>query len=653
MERWKTAAPLVLGLLGAAAGGGCVADGPDCADGEHAVGEACVPDVFDQAEMPNTDGALVDVDGNGRLYVRETLLVGLRDPATTREQAAALVAARSGELTGWIPFVGLYRVRFAGAATTADLDARAAALAGDPAVAFAVREPVIEDAGLDVPPRKRDTDLESIAPAASAVDLDTNQTAVVGESGVWAYQRIALSAAWDEIYRVNPETTPVVVALVDGHVDGTTFGSVPLERTDFRVMASYEDDADTVRHGTGVASVIGAPNDGSGMNGVLSGLGCVDYQLAPMTVLASWKVHGVARKALTGSAFFMSVIQAVRVGARVVNISLGSEYDLIGEEVGRAMTAVAAAIFARAPHVLFVIGAGNNDGDTADMFPAGAALTTPNAMAIAASDRDDAPWQIGLGRGTNHDIGSPGATTLAAPGVDVLTTLPDGRLWLAQATSFATPQVSGVAGLLFAIDPRLSGADARLMLVSTADVIADKTISGRRLNAAAAVRRALDGIPEKQRGPGTCRPPELKPAERCEVGASCLFCMSQSKFTLAGLPPPMQSGTFGGTGALRITWSDENHLSFLSLGVAGLGAVSTAEIALQTGAHTSQFGDGTLIDISGIRYWAWDVSGELKLSFRGNTVSGSLMLVGENGSSASAMFTGSFYSSDGTALFCP
>src|SRR5678815_5407728 len=85
-------------------------DWPDCAGDEHVAGGSCVPNVFEQASLPNIDATEVELDANGLGYVRSTLLVGLRDPTTTREAAAAFFASLSGELTGWIPFIGFYRV---------------------------------------------------------------------------------------------------------------------------------------------------------------------------------------------------------------------------------------------------------------------------------------------------------------------------------------------------------------------------------------------------------------------------------------------------------------------------------------------------------------------------------------------------------------
>jgi subtilisin family serine protease len=58
------------------------------------------------------------------------------------------------------------------------------------------------------------------------------------------------------------------------------------------------------------------------------------------------------------------------------------------------------------------------------------------------------------------------------------------------ATSFATPQVSGVAALLLSLDPSLSAVDLKQRIMSSVDplpTLSGRTVSGGRLNAAKAV----------------------------------------------------------------------------------------------------------------------------------------------------------------------
>ncbi|WP_225410708.1 S8 family serine peptidase [Stigmatella hybrida] len=127
---------------------------------------------------------------------------------------------------------------------------------------------------------------------------------------------------------------------------------------------------------------------------------------------------------------------------------------------------------------LFVAAAGNNaiDNDATASYPGNYFLS--NILSVAAHDRDD-----GLA-----DFSSYGQHTvhLAAPGVDILSTVPNGGYASFDGTSMATPHVAGVIGLLKAQDP---GRDWRqlknLVLAGAVSSTAaqGKTLTGRRLRA--------------------------------------------------------------------------------------------------------------------------------------------------------------------------
>jgi subtilisin family serine protease len=73
-------------------------------------------------------------------------------------------------------------------------------------------------------------------------------------------------------------------------------------------------------------------------------------------------------------------------------------------------------------------------------------------MAVAALDRALAPAPFscgGVNRGQDVDI--------AAPGVDVLSSLPGNRYGRLSGTSMATPHVSGVAALIAQSDAKFRG----------------------------------------------------------------------------------------------------------------------------------------------------------------------------------------------------
>ena len=75
---------------------------------------------------------------------------------------------------------------------------------------------------------------------------------------------------------------------------------------------------------------------------------------------------------------------------------------------------------------------------------------------------------------------------MAAPGVGILSTAPDGTYATQNGTSMAAPHVSGAAALVWASVPWAHAAEVRAALLQSVDPVAElqgKVASGGRLNA--------------------------------------------------------------------------------------------------------------------------------------------------------------------------
>jgi thermitase len=239
-------------------------------------------------------------------------------------------------------------------------------------------------------------------------------------------------------------------------------------------VAGDSNPADENGHGTHVAGTIAARRgNGLGVAGVADG-----SRLMALRVLNA-----------DGNGSVAGVIQAygyaAHAGAKVVNLSLGSSVPSRSES-----DAIAAF-----PEMLFVAAAGNGGddgvGDDNDLDPEyPCAYLLPNVVCVAASDNRD-----GLAPFSNYgDL----SVDLAAPGVDILSTLPDGGYGWASGTSMATPHVAGAAALLWAASPGASVSQVKSALLDRVDpaaAFAGRTVTGGRLNVLSSLRVFADVTP--------------------------------------------------------------------------------------------------------------------------------------------------------------
>jgi subtilisin family serine protease len=141
-----------------------------------------------------------------------------------------------------------------------------------------------------------------------------------------------------------------------------------------------------------------------------------------------------------------------------------------------------------APNTLFVIAAANDGSDNAvlPIFPAN--VQAPNAITVAATD-----GYASLADFSNWDINT---VHVAAPGVNIVSTVPGptAKEFLPMSgTSMAAPFVSMVATSMKAINPALSPAALRALLIATVDKkswLKNKVASSGIVNKERALRAA-------------------------------------------------------------------------------------------------------------------------------------------------------------------
>jgi subtilisin family serine protease len=296
-----------------------------------------------------------------------------------------------------------------------------------------------------------------------------------GQSGGTPGCDIDATQAWN----VTTGSRNVVVAVIDSGVDYTDpdlaaniwtnpnagqdgFGS---DLHGYNFVANNGNPMDDYGHGTFVAGEIGAiGNNGTGVTGV-------DWNVTIMPLkFLNAQGQGYTSDAIRAINYAVMERTQYGVNVRVINASWNS-----GQSDAGLNAAIAAAGNAG---ILFVAAAGNaaSDNDLTPQYPANAGL--PNVVSVAASDASDQ-----LASFSNY---GPNTVNLAAPGVDIYSTLPGGKYGYLSGTSMATPEVAGVAALAWAADPNATVAQVRSALlqgVTKISALSGKVSSGGVLNA--------------------------------------------------------------------------------------------------------------------------------------------------------------------------
>jgi len=194
-------------------------------------------------------------------------------------------------------------------------------------------------------------------------------------------------------------------------------------------------------HGSLVAGVIAADStSGSGLAGVAPGA-----KLVGVKACVAESSQGAAARCWS-STLARGIDAATQKNVRIINLSVGGPADsLLARMVGAAMTKGIA-----------VVSAAGNDG------PSGRPSYPAAFKGVIAVTAVDAAAHI-YPRATQGTY-----VSLAAPGVDILSTGSGGRTQAFSGTSAATAFVSGAVALLLQQRPNLSLPDLRTLLQQTA-----------------------------------------------------------------------------------------------------------------------------------------------------------------------------------------
>lgn len=267
----------------------------------------------------------------------------------------------------------------------------------------------------------------------------------------YAPQKVSAQSAWD----ITRGSSSTKIAILDTGVD---YNHPDLAG---KVIKGYDyvdndwDPMDRHDHGTHAAGIAAAQtNNARGIAGMAPSVSI--YAVRVLDANGSGSLDDIAN----------GIYHAVDSGAKVVSLSLGGP---------SGSTSLQNAVNYAVSKGSVVVVAAGNENTSAPSYPA----YYSGAIAVAATDRND-------NRASFSNYGS--WVDVAAPGVDIASTVRNGGYAYMSGTSMACPLVAGIAGLL--ASQGRSAANIRAAIENTADYVpgTGSYYSKGRVNAADAVR---------------------------------------------------------------------------------------------------------------------------------------------------------------------
>ncbi|MFF8553580.1 type VII secretion-associated serine protease mycosin [Streptomyces sp. NPDC015501] len=270
----------------------------------------------------------------------------------------------------------------------------------------------------------------------------------------WALQRVLLDELWKQSTGEG-----VRVAVIDTGVDirneqlkpavdvgaGRNFLPKDLKTADgVKIERGKENGTtDTVGHGTKVAGIIAAREaEGTGFTG-----------LAPDATIIPIQQNDAEGHGNTDSLARAITYAVDAADADIINISQDT-----ADAVKPSLKLKQAVDRALARNVVVIASAGNDGlgGDVKETYPA----SFDGVLAVASSDRNNERAAFSQ---SGEFVG------VAAPGVDMISTVPGGGHCVDNGTSFSAPYVAGVAALIRAKHPRWTQAQIVAQIQQTAE----------------------------------------------------------------------------------------------------------------------------------------------------------------------------------------
>ncbi|MEN3007628.1 S8 family serine peptidase [Pseudothermotoga sp.] len=361
-------------------------------------------------------------------YTEGKVLVGYED----RSAAMKVVELLKGTVAVDLPQIKMISIRFNGTVKEAYEKIKSANISGIKYVEPSYKRELIKPLPVD----------DTITKSIGAVKTTSLRGEEEFSHALWGLEAIGAPQVWSQL-----TGRYVTVAVVDSGVDGThpdLAGQVigGYRPSNNSILPPNFDSSFGGAHGTHVAGTIAARRDGKGIVGVAP-----DAKIMPIVIFENFDPETGDYDYVGDDEVAEGIIWAVEHGANVMNHSWGGW--------GYSHTLKLAFDYALDHGVIMVVSAGNDHSDQHFHYPS----NYPGVIQVAAAEYHGGQYR------TVWFSNRSDAITVAAPGVNILSTVPgpnsigyegwsvtssanNGTYDYYQGTSMAAPHVTGVIALL-------------------------------------------------------------------------------------------------------------------------------------------------------------------------------------------------------------
>lgn len=419
------------------------------------------------------DSDVVEIDEETG-FLKDKLVVFLDDSLSYREKIS-FFANCGGTLAGWCAPIDLYVIRYS-ASSYGKMVEKCIQLESLPEVTLAIPAFTSKVAPQMTPndPFKSENDAETDG-IVTEPELVWDETSPDGNNG-WL-EAVDARQAWD----YTEYFSDIYVGVLDAGFD--TSHPELQDKIYFpnskAARRNFPND-----HGTHVAGIIAAEmNNGIGLAGICNkaDLICVDWE---PNILQFWS---------TDLAIFFGFSDLVKAGAKVINLSLGISSSNLENDAGfiygslipKAVSLMMASLLNKGYDFLVVQAAGNGnfDGVPIDVVNNGhfCSITEDNIYTgtYGVSEEDILDRIVRVASAGNYNgnntycissFSNAGELVdIAAPGEDIYSSVYTYDYGHMSGTSMAAPVVTGVASLVWSVNPAFTGAQVKDIICTSYD----------------------------------------------------------------------------------------------------------------------------------------------------------------------------------------